>query len=147
MAASGASTVAMRRSSQAAVRPKQRVRVDLALADQTLLQAACLAFGLEPPALIRTLLRASLDAGPALSREGLVALAQISADLRTASRQLGALRVAIGDGPDDGLAALKPVLVILHERLSALDRELTAMTLGHGARLRRAAQLREMTAA
>ena len=36
----------MRRSSQAAVRPKQRVRVALALADQTLLQAACLAFGL-----------------------------------------------------------------------------------------------------
>ena len=140
MAASGASTVAMRRSSQAAVRPKQRVRVDLALADQTLLQAACLAFGLEPPALVRTLLRASLDAGPALSREGLVALAQLSADLRAASRQLGALRVALGDGSVGGLAALKPVLVILHERMSALDRELTAMTLGHGARLRRAAK-------
>lgn len=141
MVASGTSTTAVSRSTRAAVRPKQRVRIGLAWADQALLQAACLAFGLEPPALVSTLLRASLDAGPALSREGLVALAQLSADLRAASRQLGALRVAVGDGSVDGLAALKPVLVILHERMSALDRELTAMTLGHGARLRRTAKL------
>ena len=140
MAASGTSTAAMRRSTRTVVQQKRRVRVDLASADQTLLQAACLAFGLEPPALVRTLLRASLDAGPALSREGLVALAQLSADLRAASRQLGALRVVIGDGPVDGLAALKPALLLLHARVSALDRELTAMTLGHGVRLRRAAK-------
>ncbi len=118
---------------------RRRHRLDLDDEDHQLLGLAAERFDLPRSEVIRRLLRGALDAGPALSGPTARALTVLGSDIRAASRTLARLGLGIKAGEVDGFRELGPIVDLLHRRLSALEGELTAMTLGHGRRLRRAA--------
>jgi hypothetical protein len=119
----------------------KRHRLDLDDDDNRLLVVASVQFGLSKSEVTRRLIRASLDVGPALSRDNAETVAELSAEIRTVGRRLAQLVRTIQAGRAVGLEAARPIVEILHGRISAIDLELTRMTLGHGGSLRRAAQL------
>jgi hypothetical protein len=116
---------------------KARHRLDLGEEDYRLLGLAAARFGVARSEVIRRLLRGALDVGPALSAQNSRALTELGADIRAASRSLSLLSQTIEEG--EALAPARPLISLLHDRIAAIESELTAMTLGHGRRLRRAA--------
>ncbi len=119
----------------------KRHRLDLDAEDHRLLVAASARFGLSQSEVARRLVRAALDVGPALSGDNAATVAELSAEIRTVGRNLAQLVRTIHDGRAVGLEAARPIIEILHGRIHAINGELTRITLGHGAALRRAAQL------
>ena len=120
---------------------KARHRLDLGDDDHRLLGLAAERFGVARSEVIRRLLRGALDAGPALSADNARALTALGADIRAASRSLSRLVQGIEAGQAEPLAPALPIFSVLHERIAAIESELTGMTLGHGRRLRCAAGL------
>ncbi len=119
----------------------KRHRLDLDAEDHRLLVAASARFGLSQAEVARRLIRASLDVGPALSRDNAATVAELSAEIRMVGRSLSRLVRTIQAGRAVGLEAARPIVEILHGRIRAIDVELTRMTLGHGGSLRRGAML------
>ena len=119
----------------------KRHRLDLDAEHHRLLLAASAQFGLSQSEVARRLIRTALHVGPALSRDNAATVAALSAEIRMVGCSLAQLVKMIQAGQAAGLEAARPVVEILHGRLSAIDGELTQMTLGHGAALRRAAML------
>lgn len=119
----------------------KRHRLDLDAEDHRLLVAASVQFGLSQAEVARRLIRASLDVGPALSRDNAATVAKLNAEIRMVGRSLAQLVRMIQAGRAVRLEAARPIFEILHGRIRAVDVELTRMTLGHGGSLRRAAQL------
>jgi hypothetical protein len=118
---------------------KARHRLDLGKEDHRLLGLAAARFGLARSEVIRRLVRGALDVGPALSAQNSWALTELGADIRAASRDLSRLVQGMEAGRAEPLAPALPIFSVLHDRIAAIESELTAMTLGHGRRLRRAA--------
>jgi len=120
---------------------RKRARVDLTADDDALLDAASSLFDLPRSEILRRLVRASLDVGPAVSRENMVKIGELAAQVRMVGRNLSQLLHAVHNGRavriEDALDAMKAI----HERVSAIDEELTAMTTAHGIKIRRAAGL------
>ncbi len=119
----------------------KRHRLDLDEADHRLLVAAAARFGVPQSEVTRRLIRAALDVGPALSRDNAEVVAELSSQIRAVGRNLAQVVKAINEGRAVRLEDARPIFEILHRRISAIDGELTAMTLAHGRDLRRAAQL------
>ncbi len=118
---------------------KARHRLDLGEEDHRLPGLAAERFGVARSEAIRRLVRGALDAGPALSGPNARALTALGADIRAASRELSRLVQGIEAGQAEPLAPALPIFSLLHERIAAIESELTGMTLGHGRRLRAAA--------
>jgi hypothetical protein len=119
----------------------KRHRLDLDEADHRLLLAASAQFGLSQAEVARRLIRAAIDVGPALSRDNAETVAELSSQIRAVGRNLAQVVKAINAGRAVRLEEARPIFEILHRRISAVDGELTAMTLAYGSGLRRAAKL------
>ena len=118
-----------------------RHRLDLDGQDHKLLIAASVRFGLSQSEVTRRLIRAAVDVGPALSRDNAETVAELSSQIRAVGRNLAQVVKAINEGRAVRLEDARPIFEILHRRISAVDSELTAMTLSYGSVLRRAAKL------
>lgn len=125
---------------------RKRARVDLTLEVSAWLDEASRAFGLSRSETLRRLIQASLDVGPALSAENSRTVAALASQVRMVGRNLSQLVHAIHAGRATSMEAALPIWEILDERVSAIDHELTAMTVTHGLKLRRATHLLEIEA-
>jgi hypothetical protein len=119
----------------------KRHRLDLDEDDHRLLLAASAQFGLSQSEVTRRLIRAALDVGPALSRDNAETVAELSSQIRAVGRNLSQVVKAINEGRAVRLEDARPIFEILHRRISAVDGELTNMTLTYSRGLRRAAKL------
>lgn len=118
---------------------KSRHRIDLDEADHALLVMAAARFGLTRSELMRRLVRAALDVGPALSEENSRTVGALTSQVRMVGRNLMQVLHAIHSGRAVHIADAEPVWAALHERVREMDEELTAMTVAYGVRLRASA--------
>lgn len=127
--------------SAAGPRRKPRLRTELSEADEQRLQEAVALFGLPKAEVVRRLIRASVQAGPALSADNTRAVVELAHQVRRIGRNLSQVLKAIRCGQAVGLEDTEPVWRGLHAAVGAIDDELTEMTVAYGSRLRRQAKL------
>ena len=120
---------------------KRSFRVVLSDADFDTLESASGAFGVGKSELVRRLVRASVDVGPALSAEGVERIEALTGQVRIVGRNLMQVLKAIHRGDAVGIAESEPVWRGLHEMIAALDAELTGLVEGNGVLLRERAGL------
>ena len=127
--------------SVAILRRKPRLRTELSEADEQRLQEAVALFGLPKAEVVRRLIRASVQAGPALSAENTKAVVALASQVRVVGRNLTQVLRAIHRGQAVRLEDTEAVWRGLHEVIAAINGELTEMTVAYGSKLRREAQL------
>lgn len=127
-------------------RRKPRLRTELSQADEERLQEAVALFGLPKAEVVRRLIRASVQAGPALSAENMRSVVLLSQQVRRVGRNLSQLLHAIHRGQAVRIEDTHAVWRELHEIVSVVDAELTEITVAYGSRLRRHAGLRRADA-
>ena len=115
---------------------KRSFRVVLSDADFDTLESASGAFGVGKSELVRRLVRASVDVGPALSSDGLEGIEALTGQVRIVGRNLMQVLKAIHRGDAVGIAESEPVWRGLQEMIAVLDAELTGLVEGNGASLR-----------
>ncbi|HEV7324892.1 MAG TPA: hypothetical protein VGN91_07480 [Bosea sp. (in: a-proteobacteria)] len=125
----------------AARRGKPRLRTELSAADEQRLQDAMALFGLPKAEVVRRLIRASVQAGPALSSENTQAVVALAQQVRMVGRNLSQMLRAIHRGQAVDMEDTEPVWRGLHAAISAIDDELTEITIAYGSKLRRQAKL------
>ncbi len=103
---------------------KRSLRVEMSVADFELLERASAVFGVGKSDLVRRLVRASVEVGPALSTESLAHIEALAGQLRIVGRNLMQVLKAIHRGEAVGIAESEPVWRGLHELIEALDAEL-----------------------
>ena len=120
---------------------KRSFRVVLSDADFDVLERAAGAFGVGKSELVRRLVRASVDVGPALSSDGLERIEALTGQVRIVGRNLMQVLKAIHRGDAVGIAESEPVWRGLQEMIAELDAELTGLVEGNGVLLRERAGL------
>jgi len=124
-----------------APRRKARLRTELSAADEHRLQQAVALFGLPKAEVVRRLIRAAVQAGPALSAHNTETVITLAQQVRRVGVNLAQILKAIHCGQAVGMADSEAVWRGLHEALSAINDELSDMTGAYGAKLRREAKL------
>ena len=124
----------------AASEEKRSLRVEMSAADFDLLEQASAHFGVRKSDLVRRLVRASVEVGPALSTESVAQIEDLTGQVRIVGRNLMQVLKAIHRGEAVGIAESEPVWRGLHELIEALDAELSALC---EAAIRKSAALRE----
>jgi hypothetical protein len=122
-------------------RLKPRLRTELSDADEARLRAAVALFGLPKAEVVRRLIRASVQAGPALSAENTRAVVELAQQVRMVGRNLSQVLCAIHRGQTVRIEDTEPVWRGLHEVVAVINDELTEMTVSYGSKLRRQAGL------
>ncbi len=122
-------------------RRKPRLRTELSEADEQRLTEAVALFGLPKAEVVRRLIRASVQAGPALSAENTRAVVELASQVRMVGRNLSQLLKAIHRGQAVRIEDTEAVWRGLHEVIAAINDELTEMTVAYGSRLCREAKL------
>jgi hypothetical protein len=122
-------------------RRKPRLRTELSEADEARLREAVILFGLPKAEVVRRLIRASVQAGPALSADNTKAVVELARELRMVGRNLAQVLKAIHRGQAVRIEDTEPVWRGLHDAISAIDDELTEITVAYGSKLRRRAKL------
>ena len=120
---------------------KRSFRVVLSDADFDVLEIAAGVFGVGKSELVRRLVRASIDVGPALSSDGLERIEALTGQVRIVGRNLMQVLKAIHRREAVGIAESEPVWRGLQEMIAALDAELAGLVEGNGASLRERAGL------
>lgn len=120
---------------------KPRLRTELSEADEARLAEAVALFGLPKAEVVRRLIRASVQAGPALSVENTRAVVALASQVRMVGRNLSQVLKAIHRGQAVRIEDTEPVWHGLYEVIAAINDELTEMTVAYGSRLRREAKL------
>lgn len=115
---------------------KRSFRVVLTDTDFDVLESASGAFGVGKSELVRRLVRASVDVGPALSAEGVERVEALTGQVRIVGRNLMQVLKAIHRGEAVRIAESEPVWRGLQEMIAVLDAELTGLVEGNGASLR-----------
>jgi len=105
-------------------------------ADEARLQAAVALFGLPKAEVVRRLIRASVHAGPALSAENTRVVVELAQQVRMVGRDLSQVLRAIHRGQAVRIEDTEPVWRGLHDVVSAINDELTEMTVAYGSKLR-----------
>jgi hypothetical protein len=123
---------------------KHRVQADFSLEDFERLEQACAIFGLGKSDLLRRLVRASIDVGPALSVENGTELAATTRELRACGRNIAQIVKGINLGYAPQLADDKELFVAIHRALSEITALVHEMTGAYSARVRRAAGLKPL---
>ena len=123
-----------------------RHRIDLNDLDFALLEEAAASFGLSKSETVRRLLRAALNIGPALSEENSQVVAGMAGQLRRVGLNLMQMLKAIHGGRAVQIEDSVEVWQVLHERISAMDKELSRMTEAYGVKLRRDVMVEQKTA-
>ncbi|MDF2119275.1 hypothetical protein PY365_27295 [Roseiarcaceae bacterium H3SJ34-1] len=124
-----------------APRHKPRLRTELSEADEQRLQEAVALFGLPKAEVVRRLIRASVQAGPALSAENTRAVVELASQVRMVGRNLAQVLKAIHRGQAVRIEDAEPVWRGLHDVIGSINDELTEMTVAYGSKLRREARL------
>lgn len=119
---------------------KRSLRVEMSAADFDLLEQAAALFGVGKSDLVRRLVRASVEVGPALSTESIAQIEDLAGQVRIVGRNLMQVLKAIHRGEAVGITESEPVWRGLHELIEALDAELSAV---NEAAIRQSAALRE----
>lgn len=119
---------------------KRSLRVEMSARDFELLEQSSALFGVGKSDLVRRLVRASVEVGPALSTEGVARIEDLAGQVRIVGRNLMQVLKAIHRGEAVGIAESEPVWRGLHELIEALDVELSALS---EATTRQSAGLRE----
>ena len=130
----------MARSARAP-RRKPRLRTELSEADEDHLQRAVELYGLPKAEVVRRLIRASVQAGPALSAENTRVVVELAQQVRMVGRNLAQVLKAIHRGQAVRIEDTEPVWRGLHEVVATINDELTEMTVVYGSKLRREAKL------
>lgn len=117
-------------------RRKPRLRTELSDDGAARLDEAVELFGLPKAEVVRRLIRASVQAGPALSVGNTQAVVALAAEVRQVGRTLAQMLGMIRHGKGAELAVAEQVWSELHGVIAAIDEELTEMTVTYGARLR-----------
>lgn len=120
---------------------KRSFRVVLTDTEFDVLNRASDVFGVGKSELVRRLVRASVDVGPALSAEGVERIEALTGQVRIVGRNLMQVLKAIHRGDAVGIAESEPVWRGLQEMIAVLDAELTGLVDGNGASLRERAGL------
>lgn len=123
---------------------KHRVQADFTPEDFVRLEQACAIFALGKSDLLRRLVRASIDVGPALSVENGEALRTTTRELRACGRNIAQIVKGINLGYAPQLADDKELFVATHRALSEINTLVQEMTVAYGSRLRRAAGLKPL---
>jgi hypothetical protein len=110
-------------------------------ADFDVLESASDVFGVGKSELVRRLVRASIDVGPALSGEGVERIEALTGQVRIVGRNLMQVLKAIHRGDAVGIAESEPVWRGLQEMIAVLDAELMGLVEGNGPALREHAGL------
>lgn len=118
-----------------------RARVELTPENAAYLDEAAKLFDLPRAEVLRRLIRASIDVGPAVSRENMIRIGELAAQVRMVGRNLSQLLHAVHNSRAVRLKDALDILRIIHARVAEVDDELTAMTKVHGVKIRRAAGL------
>ncbi|MBX9647673.1 MAG: hypothetical protein K2X57_11520 [Xanthobacteraceae bacterium] len=124
-----------------APRHKPRLRTELSEADEQRLQEAVALFGLPKAEVVRRLIRASVQAGPALSTENTRAVVELASQVRMVGRNLAQVLKAIHRDQAVRIEDTEPVWRGLHDVIASINDELTEMTVAYGSKLRREARL------
>ena len=122
-------------------RRKPRLRTELSEADERRLAEAVVLFGLPKAEVVRRLIRASVQAGPALSAENTRAVVTLASQVRMVGRNLSQVLKAIHRGQAVRLDDTEEVWRGLHDMIVSINDELIEMTLAYGSKLRREAKL------
>ena len=117
-------------------RRKPRLRTELSEDDEARLREAAALFGLPKAEVVRRLIRAAVQAGPALSAGNAQVILELAAQTRTVGRNLSQLIKAIDQGRAIGLEDTEAVWRELFEAIAAINDELTEITIASGSRLR-----------
>ena len=117
-------------------RRKPRLRTELSEDDEARLREAAALFGLPKAEVVRRLIRAAVQAGPALSAGNAQVIIELTAQTRTVGRNLSQLIKAIDRGRAIGLEDTEAVWRELFEAIAAINDELTEITVASGSRLR-----------
>ena len=133
--------VAQKRAPAAA---KRQLVVFLAREDFAHLEAACLAFGIGKSELVRRLIRASVDIGPALSLEDGKKLAPIGKELRAIGRNIAQIVKGINLGYAPQLADSEELFRTVYLTLAQMNATIQTMIVAYGSRLRRGAGLKAL---
>lgn len=120
---------------------RPRLRTELSEADERRLQEAVGLFGLPKAEVVRRLIRASVQAGPALSADNTRAVVMLADQVRRVGRNLSQLLKAIHRGQAVRIEDSEAVWRGLHQVIATLNDELTEMTVAYGSKLRRDAGL------
>ncbi|QND62338.1 hypothetical protein BPNPMPFG_006890 (plasmid) [Mesorhizobium sp. AR07] len=128
-------------SSAAMPRRKPRLRTELSELDERRLQEAVALFGLPKAEVVRRLIRASVQAGPALSAENTVVIVDLAYQVRMVGRNLSQVLKAIHRGQAVRIEDTEAVWRGLYEVIATINEELTEMTVAYGSKLRRVAKL------
>lgn len=118
---------------------RKRARVDLTEENDALLDRAAELFDMPRSEVLRRLIQASIDVGPALSRENMKAVGELAAQVRMIGRNLGQLLHAVHARRAVRLEDAADALEAIHRIVLEVDVELTAMTTAYGVKIRRAA--------
>ncbi|WP_041357681.1 hypothetical protein [Methylorubrum extorquens] len=124
-----------------APRRKPRLRTELSDDDEAHLKRAVELYGLPKAEIVRRLIRASVQAGPALSADNTKVVIELAQQVRMVGRNLSQVLKAIHRGQAVRIEDTEPVWRGLHEVVAAINDELTEMTVAYGSKLRREAKL------
>ncbi len=122
-------------------RRKPRLRTELSEDDERRLREAVVLFGLPKAEIVRRLIRASVQAGPALSVENTRVVVALADQVRRVGHNLTQVLTAIHRGQAVRIENTEPIWRGLHEVVAAINDELTEMTIAYGSKLRRQAKL------
>lgn len=120
-----------------------RRRLDIDEPDHSRLEAAAARFGLPKSEVVRRLIRAAEELGPALSRDNAAVVGELAREVRAVGRNLNQLVYAIRRGDVKSLGVAEGVISRLVESYSAINGELTELTLAYGSRVREVVGRRE----
>ena len=107
---------------------KRSLRVEMSAADFELLEQAAAVFGVGKSDLVRRLVRAAVEVGPALSTGSVAQIEDLAGQVRIVGRNLMQVLKAIHRGEAVGIAESEPVWRGLHELIAALDAEISAFS-------------------
>ncbi len=123
---------------------KRQLVVFLAREDFAHLEAACLAFGIGKSELVRRLIRASVDIGPALSLEDGKKLAPLGKELRAIGRNIAQIVKGINHGNAPQLTDSEELFRTVYLTLAQMNATIQTMIVAYGSRLRRGAGLKAL---
>ena len=125
-------------------RPPSAARLRLAPEASEALSGLASAFDLSRAEVVRRLVRAATEIGPALSAQNNATVLTLAVQVRRVGRNLDQLLHAIHTGRAVMIADAEPVFRDLAEAVADVEARLDAMTAGYAARLRRVADLPEI---
>jgi hypothetical protein len=123
---------------------KRQLVVLLAREDFAHLEAACVVFGIGKSELVRRLIRASVDIGPALSLEDGKKLAPIGKELRAIGRNIAQIVKGINLGYAPQLTESEELFRTVYLTLAQMNATIQTMIVAYGSRLRRGAGLKAL---